>query len=168
MLISIAELNTVGRNAFASALKPLFEAATPLAEALYSERPFTSYVELIDRAERIASSLSGVQQVDVVNAHPRIGAAPARLSVLSFKEQGYAGPTPDDPRVLSALAELNELYEQRFGFRFVVFVNKRPKSEVLSILRERLKNSRDDELRTGLRNMFLIARDRYADLTANS
>src|SRR5437762_6636085 len=106
VLISIAELNSVGRDAFASALKPLFEAATPLAEALYSERPFTSYVKLIDRAEHIAASLSDVEQVDVVNAHPRIGAAPARLSVLSFKEQGYAGSTSDDPRVMAALAAL--------------------------------------------------------------
>ena len=60
------------------------------------------------------------------------------------------------------VAELNEAYEQRFGFRFVVFVNKRAKAEIVNVLRRRLGNNREQELRSGLRDMFLIARDRYA------
>ena len=107
--------------------------------------------------------------MEIVNSHPRIGANPAQISALSFKEQGYDRQSPDaNPKLEATLAELNTQYEERFGFRFVVFVNKRPRAEIVEILRERLKNSRDDELRTGLRNMFLIARDRHADLTANS
>ena len=57
---------------------------------------------------------------------------------------------------------MNHEYEQRFGFRFVVFVNGRPKSAILEVLRERLRNARDAELQTGLHDMFLIARDRHA------
>ena len=166
MLISITELNAVGVDAFADALKPLFEAAKPLAEALYAQRPFTSYLELIDRAESLSSSLPNSQRVEIVNAHPRIGANPTQLSALSFKEQGYDRQSPDD-NLQATLAELNTQYEERFGFRFVIFVNKRPRSEIVEILRERLKNSRDDELRTGLRAMFDIARDRLRGLTKN-
>src|SRR5882762_8801924 len=119
MLVSIKELNEVGVDAFADALKPLFEAAGPLAEALYAERPFNSYVELIDRAEAIASSVSDLAQVEIVNMHPRIGANPAQISVLSFKEQGYDRQSPDDnPTLHATLAELNKQYEERFGFRF--------------------------------------------------
>jgi 2-oxo-4-hydroxy-4-carboxy-5-ureidoimidazoline decarboxylase len=161
VLTSIADLNELHGDDFATALKPLFEAAGPLAEALYATRPFGSYAELIERAEAIASTLPDAQQVEVVNAHPRIGEHPARISAHSFKEQGYDRPTGEDPTVLAALAELNAAYEERFGFRFVVFVNKRPKSEILSVLRHRMTNSREAELRTGLRDMFLIARDRY-------
>jgi 2-oxo-4-hydroxy-4-carboxy--5-ureidoimidazoline (OHCU) decarboxylase len=165
VLPAVGDLNRLELEVFARALQPLFEAARPLAEALYAQRPFTSYRELIDRAESTASSLPDVQQIQIVNAHPRIGANPTQISALSFKEQGYDRPTSDDDRaVLTALAELNEIYEARFGFRFVVFVNKRPRSEILSVLRERLKNSRDDELRTALRDMFLIARDRLRGL----
>jgi hypothetical protein len=39
-------------------------------------------------------------------------------------------------------------------------VNKRPRSALVEVLRGRLQNSRDTELRTALRDMFLIARDR--------
>ena len=103
MLTSIAELNGVGDDEFATALKPLFEAARPLAEALYAKRPFESYAALIERAEAIASTLPDAQQVEVVNAHPRIGEHPARISAHSFKEQGYDRPTGEDPTVLAAL-----------------------------------------------------------------
>src|SRR6266568_6206048 len=71
VLVSITELNEVGVDAFADALKPLFEAAGPLADALYAQRPFMSYLELVDRADSIASSLPDAQQTEIVNAHPR-------------------------------------------------------------------------------------------------
>ena len=61
---------------------------------------------------------------------------------------------------LTELAYLNQVYEEKFGFRFVVFVNGRPKSEILTVLQERLDRSRDEELETGLRELVAIARDR--------
>jgi OHCU decarboxylase len=151
---------------FAEALRPLFEAADPLARALYDQRPFGSYEDLLDRAERIAQRLPRADQIQVLNAHPRIGERPEAVSAFSYREQGYNAeaelPTEQVRQVYADLADLNHAYEQRFGFRFVVFVNGRPKSAILEVLRERLRNARDAELQTGLRDMFLIARDRYA------
>ena len=62
------------------------------------------------------------------------------------------------------MAELNRAYEERFGFRFVVFVNRRPKSAILEVLRERLGNPRSRELRTALDEMLAIARDRLQSM----
>jgi OHCU decarboxylase len=151
---TIAVLNSLSRGEFTAALHPLFEAAAPLAEALYAERPFASYTQLIDRAEALALSMPFAQQVAVLSAHPRIGANSATLSAASLREQGAAAAAD------SELAELNARYEQKFGFRFVVFVNRRPKSEIVKVLLERLQRSRDEELATGLHDMFNIARDR--------
>jgi len=64
--------------------------------------------------------------------------------------------------VLTELAYLNQVYEEKFGFRFVVFVDGRPKSEILKVLQERLERSPDEELKTGLSELVAIARDRYA------
>ena len=151
---------------FAEALRLLFEAADPLARALYEQRPFGSYEDLIERAERTAQRLPPADRVQVLNAHPRIGERPEAVSAFSYREQGYnaeAGlPTEQVRQVYADLADLNHEYEQRFGFRFVVFVNGRPKSAILEVLRLRLGNTPDAELQTGLRDMFLIARDRYA------
>ncbi|HEY4346473.1 MAG TPA: 2-oxo-4-hydroxy-4-carboxy-5-ureidoimidazoline decarboxylase, partial [Gaiellaceae bacterium] len=75
------------------------------------------------------------------------------LSARSAAEQG----TDDAPE----LAELNRTYEERFGFRFVVFVNRRPKSELVPILRERLGRTREEELATALDELVSIAEDRW-------
>ena len=63
--------------------------------------------------------------------------------------------------MLAELAELNRRYEERFGFRFVVFVNRRPKAEIVPVLRERLEKTRDEELDTALSELVAIARDRW-------
>ncbi len=138
-LISIQQLNSLPREELGLALNPLFEAAAPLAEALSASRPFISYAQLITTAESLATGMPRQQQIEVVNAHPRIGAPLATLSEASRREQSYGTHPADD--VLSQLSELNQQYEDRFGFRFVVFVNKRPRSEIVKVLRERLARS---------------------------
>ena len=137
----------------------LFENAGPLLDRLRAEEPFPSGAAMLARAQEILEALSEAEQIAVINAHPRIGERPDKVSALSFKEQGYdRDPTP--PEVLRRLATLNEEYEQRFGFRFVVFVNRRSKEAIVPILEARLRGSRDEERRTGLREILAIAEDR--------
>jgi OHCU decarboxylase len=170
----IAELNQLAAVEFAEALRPLFEAAGPLAEALHGECPFASYADLLERAESLAGRLTTAAQIEVVSAHPRIGEsadAVRQRSALSYREQGYDDeatlPPSELQRVYAALAELNRAYEQRFGFCFVVFVNGRPKSEIVEVLQARIRNSPRAELRTSLQAMFSIARDRLSRLSAD-
>jgi 2-oxo-4-hydroxy-4-carboxy--5-ureidoimidazoline (OHCU) decarboxylase len=114
---------------------------------------------LLERAGAILADMSEADQIAVVNAHPRIGEQPEKVSRESFREQGYDHDhTP--PEVLLRLASLNEEYEQKFGFRFVVFVNRRPKEALIPILEARLRGSRDEELRTALQEFLAIAEDR--------
>jgi OHCU decarboxylase len=167
----IEALNASDPEMFVARLRPLFEAADPLATALYAARPFDSYAALIDRAAEIIPTLPPAQQVEVLNAHPRIGEsaeAVRQVSSLSYREQGYEqehqAPPDQLARVYADLADLNRHYEQRFGFRFVVFVDGRPKSEIVDVLRQRLTHSRSDELETGLHDMLAIARDRLRRL----
>lgn len=171
-LPSIDRLNLLAPAEFGAALRPLFEVAGQLAEALYAARPYTSYEDVIQRAESIAAQLPMAQRIEVINAHPRIGENAAVVrgqSSLSYREQGYDRevhlPVEQVQRVYAELAELNRTYEDRFGFRFVVFVNKRPKSEILEVMRDRLYNSRASELETALHELFSIARDRCRQLT---
>jgi 2-oxo-4-hydroxy-4-carboxy--5-ureidoimidazoline (OHCU) decarboxylase len=123
-------------------LAELFSGRTRLVELLAQrEDPLTAEDETI-------AGLSDEDMAAALAAHPRIGEPSA--------EQRGA-----EPEVLAELAELNRAYEERFGFRFVVFVNRRTRAELLPVLRERLEQSRDEELETGLRELFAIARDRW-------
>src|SRR5579859_5883432 len=93
-LLPIATLNQLAPEAFAEGLRPLFEAAEPLAAVLYAERPFASYADLIERAEAAADRLNPEAQIEILSAHPRIGesaAAVKQLSALSYREQGFDG-----------------------------------------------------------------------------
>jgi 2-oxo-4-hydroxy-4-carboxy--5-ureidoimidazoline (OHCU) decarboxylase len=163
-LVPLDELNRLAPNEFANAVRPLFEAAGPLLAGLAGARPFGSYAALIDSAAALAATLPEAAQVEVLNAHPRIGADPAQLSELAYREQGHGAGPPEDAWVAAELAALNAAYEARFGFRFVVFVNRRPRALIVDVLRGRLTNSRDQELATGLAEMFRIARDRLTTL----
>ena len=60
------------------------------------------------------------------------------------------------------LVYLNQVYEEKFGFRFVVFVDRRPKDEILEVLRRRLERTREEELETALTELVAIARDRWS------
>jgi 2-oxo-4-hydroxy-4-carboxy--5-ureidoimidazoline (OHCU) decarboxylase len=114
---------------------------------------------MLESAREILNELSEAEQVAVINAHPRIGARPDTVSAASFTEQGYhADTTP--PEVFLRLATLNEEYEQKFGFRFVVFVNRRSKEAIVPLLEARLRGSRDEERRTALQEILAIAEDR--------
>ena len=137
----------------------LFENAGPLLERLGAEEPFPSGAAMLARGREILKSLSEAEQIGVINAHPRIGDRPDKVSALSFREQGYDRDTTP-PEVLRRLATLNEEYEQKFGFRFVVFVNRRPKEAIVPVLEARLRGTRDEERRTALREILAIAEDR--------
>ena len=105
---------------------------------------------------RRVTALDDAEKVEALAAHPAIGQR-SGLSARSAREQG----DDSDPVVLSDLAYLNQVYEEKFGFRFVVFVDRRPKAEILEVLRDRIANTREDELDTGCRELVAIARDRW-------
>ena len=137
----------------------LFENAGPLLERLGAEEPFPSGAAMLARGREILKSLSEAEQIGVINAHPRIGDRPDKVSALSFREQGYDRDTTP-PEVLRRLATLNEEYEQKFGFRFVVFVNRRSQEAIVPVLEARLRGTRDEERRMALREILAIAEDR--------
>jgi 2-oxo-4-hydroxy-4-carboxy-5-ureidoimidazoline decarboxylase len=131
-------------------LAELFEGRTRLVELLAeTEDP-------LGEADAVLSRLDEDDKVEALSAHPAIGQRHG-LSERSAAEQG----TESDPAVLSELAYLNQVYEEKFGFRFVVFVAGRPTREILEVLRERIANSREEELDTGCRELVAIAKDRW-------
>ncbi|HEY4347071.1 MAG TPA: 2-oxo-4-hydroxy-4-carboxy-5-ureidoimidazoline decarboxylase [Gaiellaceae bacterium] len=133
------------RKLSADELAGLFEGRTRFVERL------ADLDDPLGHAREVAAALTDTEKKEVLDAHPAIGAK--RLSARSAAEQG------DDEA--PELDELNLAYEERFGFRFVVFVNRRPKSALVPILRERLERTREQELATALDELVSIAEDRW-------
>jgi 2-oxo-4-hydroxy-4-carboxy--5-ureidoimidazoline (OHCU) decarboxylase len=140
----------VPRQLTVDELAELFGGRTRFVEAL-AERD-----DPLGEAREVLRALPEEQQVEALNAHPAIGAR--GVTGRSAAEQGADA----DPETLSRLAYLNQVYEEKFGFRFLVFVNRRPKSEIVPVLEERLARTREEELETALDELVAIARDRAA------
>ena len=130
------------RQLSADELAELFSGRTRLVERLAGRD------DPLAAADEVIPDLSEEDKAAALATHPRIGEP-------SDEQRGA------EPKVLAELAELNRAYEERFGFRFVVFVDRRTRAELLPVLRKRLTRTRDEELETGLRELFAIARDRW-------
>jgi 2-oxo-4-hydroxy-4-carboxy--5-ureidoimidazoline (OHCU) decarboxylase len=137
------------RQLSAAELAELFEGRTHFVELLADEP------DPLVRARTLVHELAPDDKRAVLDAHPAIGST--KLSARSAAEQG----TDDEPEVLAELARLNGDYEARHGFRFVVFVNRRPKREILDVLRARIDRTTDEELETALGELVAIAEDRW-------
>ena len=123
-------------------LTGLFSGRTRLVEDLAARE------DPLGVARDVVREASDEEKAEALAAHPRIGER-------SPEQHG------DDPAVLAELAELNQAYEEKFGFRFVVFVNGRSRAEIVPVLRERLQRTRAEELATGCDDLVSIALDRW-------
>ncbi len=138
-------------------LAAIFERAPGLAGRVRGNDPASIVASARSEIERMTEN----ERIAVLNAHPRIGADPASLSATSRSEQGGAA----DVTALRELGRMNDDYERKFGFRFVVFVAGRSKAEIVPILRDRLRRTREAELATGIDEFLAITRDRLARST---
>lgn len=156
---------------------PLFEGAPRFLDSLAAVRPFGSPGELFARARAIASTMPEDEQLELIDAHPRLGAPPAAVSASSFREQGNdAEPDASSmteaanerARIAAELARLNEAYEARFGFRYCVFVAGRPRAALLADMEAALDADRGAEIRRALEAVVDIAVDRFTTLGGRS
>lgn len=138
------------RQLTADELAELFEGRTRFVERLAAEE------DPLVRARTLVHELPADEKKEILDAHPAIGARTG-LSARSAAEQGADA----DPAVLAELARLNAEYESRHGFRFVVFVNRRPKAEILEVLKSRIGNPTGRERETALDELVAIAEDRW-------
>jgi 2-oxo-4-hydroxy-4-carboxy--5-ureidoimidazoline (OHCU) decarboxylase len=138
------------RQLNADELAGLFEGHTAVVERL------AGLEDPLGQARKVLADAPEEEQIEALAAHPRIGRR-VGLSERSAREQG----SDEDPALLAALVRLNKSYEDKFGFRFVVFVDGRPRAEILSVMRQRLQHSREAELANGLDELVAIALDRW-------
>ena len=161
--MEIAALDAMPKAEFVAAVAQLFEGAPHFLDRLAGARPLGDADEMFRRAQAIAMSMPESEQIELIDAHPRLGAPPASVSALSYREQGYDRETTE---AIEELARLNARYEAKFGFRFCVFVAGRSRPELVPVLEAALEATRPSEIRRALSDVVAIARDRYRVLAA--
>ena len=186
---TIADVDRLDPAACVAALAPLFEGAPRFLARLCAARPFADAEALFERARAIALAMPEPEQVELIDAHPRLGAPPVTVSALSFVEQGYGREATETARAEAAvaqaaaaqaaaadvarerervaveLARLNAAYEARFGFRYCVFVAGRPRAALLPGFEAALEADRAAEIDRALEAVVAIGRARWQQLT---
>ncbi|HSU15361.1 2-oxo-4-hydroxy-4-carboxy-5-ureidoimidazoline decarboxylase [Longimicrobium sp.] len=167
--MTLAELNALPEDEAAAAL--LGCCGSPRwAREMAMRRPFADLGAVLGAADEAWWALEAADWDDAFAAHPRIGerkAAPAQgaqAAAWSAQEQSAAAAAGDD--VATALAEGNRAYEQRFGRIYIVCATGKTAGEMLAILRSRLGNDADAELRVAAGEQAKITRLRLEKLLA--
>ena len=156
-------------EAYVAAIAPLFEGAPRFLARVAEARPFETQEAFFAQSRAIAHDMPEDEQIELLDAHPRLGAPPGTVSAMSYVEQGYdvdakAEAIADQSDVAAELERLNADYEARFGFRYCVFVDGRTREELLPDMAAALGEERDAELHRGLDAVVDIAADRLGTL----
>ena len=153
------------------------EARAALLDCCGSERwarevasllPFRDVDALLDAGRRVWFGLDRSDWLEAFRAHPRIGEKKAAGPVSedarrwSEGEQSRAGAASEGTK--AALAQANRDYEEKFGFIFIVCATGKTAEEMLEILRGRMKNDAETELRVAAAEQWRIAELRLKKL----
>jgi 2-oxo-4-hydroxy-4-carboxy-5-ureidoimidazoline decarboxylase len=120
-------------------------------ERMLQRRPFGSTNALLAAAREEWFGLEETDWREAFGHHPKIGDRaglharfPDTADLSATEQHGVAGASSD---VLDALAEGNRAYERRFGFIFIVCATGKTAAEMLGLLRARLPNAPEREIR---------------------
>jgi len=166
---TLAKLNAMDREEFTSVVGPVFERSPWIAAAAWSCRPFEGFDRLHRALCDVVRLATEPRQVELICAHPDLADRAALAGALtpeSANEQASAGLGRLSGEETARFQELNRKYRQRFGFPFVICARLNKKEAILASCTERLRNNRQEELKTALEEIAKIARLRLEDLVA--
>jgi len=134
-------------------------------DAMLAARPFASDAELLATAERVWWRLGRADWLEAFAAHPRIGDPQKAMTDWARREQ--AGADGAAVATLTALAQGNLTYQQRFGHVILISATGKSADEMLGALRGRLTNDPTTELRIAAEEQAKITRLRLHKLVVS-
>ncbi len=162
--MKIAELNDAAPEEALNAIGSIFEHAIWAARLLVQERPFANVVSLRAAILRVLGNLPSERRIELIAAHPELGAPRGALTRESKQEQTAAGVSDLAVRERERFEVLNASYRERFGFPFVICARENTKDSIVAALTARLMNDRDAEISIAVDEVGKIATLRLNDI----
>ena len=142
--------------------------STSWAQRMSERRPFATPDELLKEAQRIWWSLAPDDWLEAFRSHPKIGEKRAEQHVSEdaqkWSEQEQSNVAMATPDTMQALAHLNQEYQQKFGYIYIICARGKSSKEILANLKDRMDNAPEDELQIAAAEQAKITELRLENL----
>lgn len=144
--------------------------ATAWVNAMVQYAPFTSVEMLLQLADNLWQQTAPADWLEAFTHHPKIGDVASLQKKFASTAHWAAGEqsavAEATTQVIEALAKGNTLYEEKFGFIFIVCATGKSAGEMLQLLQERLPNDLTTELKIAMQEQQKITRLRLQKLVS--
>ena len=142
--------------------------ASNWVEKMNQNRPFQDKNEVYQQAESIWFSLSSEDWLEAFTHHPKIGDIDSLRkkfhNTKSISKNEQSGVNDVEKSTLKNLAESNQLYEDKFGFIFIVCATGKSSDEMLALIKMRLNNNAETEMQNAAKEQNKITQLRLKTL----
>ena len=156
-------LNNLNRDEFISLFGVIFEKTQWIAEKLFELKPFKDKDDLINKMIQIYESSSKNETLNILRAHPKL-AVEKNLTEHSNQEQSRANLKSCTQQEFDEFTKLNNEYEKKFDFPFIIAVKDKDKIEILNNFRQRINNDIEFEFKESKKQVKKIALFRLDEL----
>jgi 2-oxo-4-hydroxy-4-carboxy-5-ureidoimidazoline decarboxylase len=163
--ITVNELNQMSQEEFVAVLGAVFEDTPAIAQKAWSKRPFTDVAQLHQSTIAVVKALNAEEQLTLIKAHPDLGSK-VKMAQASVKEQAGVGLDRLTPDTSDRFLALNQAYQEKFGFPFIIAVKNLTVSDILDAFERRLLNPPLVEQQQALTEIFAIALSRLSGIIA--
>jgi 2-oxo-4-hydroxy-4-carboxy-5-ureidoimidazoline decarboxylase len=164
---AIQDVNRMDESTFVSIFGSVYEHSSWVAEAVWQHRPFASLDGLHGAMDSIVQRAGQSRLMSLIKAHPELAgrlAGSGQLTAESRSEQTQAGLSSLSDNLTKQMLELNDSYQKKFGFPFIICARLNNVATILQAMEDRLTNSGETEFTTALQEISKIARLRLADI----
>ena len=163
----MATVNAMERAAFVTRFGGVFEHSPWVAERAWARRPFADRDALHAAMAACVREADPADQITLIRAHPDLvgrAAREGRLGAASAAEQAGAGLDHLDAGQIEWFERHNRIYQERFGFPFIICVRANRRQAIVAGFETRLHHSPEQEKAMALAEIEKIAAFRLADL----
>ncbi len=165
--MNLEALNRMDSPAFVGCLGEVFEHSRWVAESAMAARPFATIEALHQAMVGAVQAAPRERQLALLRAHPDLAgklALAGEVTRSSIGEQAAAGLDRCSADELERFTNLNEAYQSKFGFPFIMAVKGSSRNEILAAFETRLANHSDAEFGAALEQVARIAWLRLQDM----
>ena len=159
----IKDINLLTEKEFLSLFGNIFEKSDWIAIKAFELKPFKNAKDLSDKMINIYEKSSKEKIIEIFNLHPKL-AIEKKLTSFSSKEQMGAKLNTCTEEELAEFKNLNERYQTKFAFPFIIAVKGKSKNDILNSFRKRVENNFNDEFEEAKQQVKKIASLRLIEI----